>query len=75
MDTDLLENPHDRFEEVGDGLRVLGAAFLVDNLPLSSDLVGDVLIEKLVGCVGRREEEQDEEAQLKGGEGSTGGIL
>ena len=51
VDPYILEDTHDRLEEVGNGLGVFGAAFFVHDFPLVGHLVGDVLVQKIVGRV------------------------
>lgn len=51
MNANVFEDTHDRFEEIGDGLGVLGAAFFVDHFPFCGDFVSNILVKKFVGCI------------------------
>ena len=44
VNANLFKHTHDRFEQIGDGLGVLGAALFVHNFPFSSDFVSNVLV-------------------------------
>ena len=44
MNSNFFKNTHDRFEQIGDGLGIFGAALFVHNFPFSSDFVSNVLV-------------------------------